>query len=192
MKTDIVFSENEEVQSKEKLYIVVSQTGSIVSKCIKLVTRKKYNHVSVSLEKELTEMYTFGRLKPNNPVYGGFVIESLKQGTFARFTKSVGVVVCIEITKEQKDDIKNYLEKMYEKRKSFHYNYMGLFLAAFHIKYRSENHFYCSEFVRDLLVKHKVIDEQRLKGIVHPCKLLELEGTNIVYSGLLQKYCVCE
>lgn len=178
----------DETNNPQYLYIVVSQTGSIVSKCIKMITRKKYNHVSVSLDKSLTEMYSFGRVRPYNPVYGGFVMESLKFGTFARFTKTEGVVICIEITQKQKEQIQNQLDVMYKRRKLFHYNYIGLFLAAFHIHYKNKNHYYCSEFVSDLLIKNNVVDEHKLTGIVHPCRFLKLEEINIIYSGKLQQY----
>ena len=46
-----------------KVYIVISQTGTILSRIIKLLTRKNYNHASISLDKELNEMYEEWKLK---------------------------------------------------------------------------------------------------------------------------------
>lgn len=51
----------------KKIYIILTQTGSVVSQMVKLYTRKKYGHVSISLDRELKNMYSFGRLKATNP-----------------------------------------------------------------------------------------------------------------------------
>jgi len=59
----------------KKIYIVISQTGTILSKIIKLVTKKEYNHASLSMEGSLEKMYSFGRKDPYNPFIGVFVIE---------------------------------------------------------------------------------------------------------------------
>lgn len=54
----------------KKLYIVISQTGSIISKMLKAITGDQYNHVSISLDPRLRVMYSFGRLYPNFPFPG--------------------------------------------------------------------------------------------------------------------------
>ena len=177
-----------EESDTSKLYIVVSQTGTILSRFLKMVTRAKYNHVSVSLEDDLHVMYSFGRRNPYNPVWGGFVMESPENGTFARFTETEVVVLCVHITQKQKQKIKEHLESMYSRRKIYHYNYLGLLLAAFHICYKSRNHYYCSEFVKDLLVKFKIFDKERFGKIVHPTRFLKLENADVVYRGKLRQY----
>ena len=80
-----------EVYNKS-MYLVVSQSGSIVSKIIKLVTRAPYNHVAISLNRELKPMYSFARVKPWNPVIGGYVAESAGKGTLKRFPDTQCIV----------------------------------------------------------------------------------------------------
>ena len=43
------------------IYLVMSQTGTILSKAIKGVTCDQYNHISISLDPSLECMYSFGR-----------------------------------------------------------------------------------------------------------------------------------
>lgn len=59
----------------KKIYIVISQTGTILSKTIKLITKKKYNHVSISFNKDICNMYSFGRINPYNPFIGKYIKE---------------------------------------------------------------------------------------------------------------------
>lgn len=169
-------------------YIVVSQTGTILSKIIRLITKAQYNHVSLSLKSDLSTMYSFGRVNPYNPVVGGLVIESPKIGTFARFKETEVIIVKVEITEEQKNKLKNRLESMYRRRKLYHYNYLGLFFAALHICYKKKNCYYCSEFVRDVLIKSRIFAEEKFDKIVHPMKFLKLEEANIIYQGKLRLF----
>lgn len=60
-----------------KIYIVLTYTGTILSKIIRIYTRAEFCHVSLSLDKRLNKMYSFGRLNPYNPFIGGFVHEGI-------------------------------------------------------------------------------------------------------------------
>ena len=48
----------------KKIYIVITYTGTNLSKVIKYYTHSEFSHVSISLEQELEKMYNFGRLNP--------------------------------------------------------------------------------------------------------------------------------
>ena len=70
-----------------QLYIVISQTGTLLSRILKQITGAEYNHASISLSRDLERMYSFGRRHPYNPFWGGFVIESPRTGTSSVFPK---------------------------------------------------------------------------------------------------------
>ena len=72
----------------KQLYIVISQTGTLLSRILKQITGAEYNHASISLSRDLERMYSFGRRHPYNPFWGGFVIESPRTGTFKRFSET--------------------------------------------------------------------------------------------------------
>ena len=56
----------------KQLYIVISQTGTLLSRILKQITGAEYNHASISLSRDLERMYSFGRRHPYNPFWGGF------------------------------------------------------------------------------------------------------------------------
>lgn len=172
----------------KQIYIILSQTGTILSNILKTATGATYNHVSISLDPELRTMYSFGRLNPKNPFIGGFVKESLNGGTFAHFPQTEALVLSINVTPYQYKKIRRKLETMYCRTPIYHYNYLGLFLAAFKIKYKKKNCFYCSEFVKDILVNYKVARENKLGRITHPMYFLDLDNTKHIYAGKLQAY----
>ncbi len=170
------------------LYIVVTQSGSALSGFLKHVTGAPYNHVSISLEDDLSEMYSFGRLHPYNPLNGGFVMESPHFGTFKRFAGTDALVLCKQITEEQYDDIKSFLETMYKNKHRYRYNTIGLILAAFGIIYHDEDRFYCSEFVREVLVRFQVESALQFPDIVKPIDFLQIKDTREIYRGKLRNF----
>ena len=72
----------------KRIYLILTYSGTILSRIIKIYTRDEFAHVSISLDEELNQMYSFGRLNPYNPFIGGFVHEGINIGTFKRFRKT--------------------------------------------------------------------------------------------------------
>ncbi len=176
-----------EITSKP-IYIVVSQTGTVLSRILKIITRKEYNHASISFEDDLNIMYSFGRKRPNNPFIAGFVTESASFGTFKRFSNTSIVVVKLSLNIEDYENLKSFINSMLMEPKKYGYNYLGLYLAALKIPFRCDNRYYCSEFVRDILVKNNVDGADKLSKIIHPMSFLNLPETKIVYRGKLKDY----
>lgn len=109
------------------IYLVLTQTGSVLSSAIKIATGKKYNHVSLSFDDSLHEMYSFGRKYPYNPFIGVFVVESINKGTYLRFKNTSCMVIEIPISDEKFDRLySNVMDMVYNKDK-YKYNVKGLF-----------------------------------------------------------------
>ena len=85
----------------KKIYIVLTYTGTILAKIVKVYTRREFSHVSIALDEDLTEMYSFGRLNPYNPFLGGFVQEGVGKGTFKRFKKTKARVYSLQVNDDQ-------------------------------------------------------------------------------------------
>ena len=73
----------------KNVYILLTDTGSVLTTMIKHVTTNPYNHVSISFDEDLETLYSFGRKHPNNPFLGGFVKESIYSGTFKKFKNTI-------------------------------------------------------------------------------------------------------
>ena len=62
------------------IYLVLTKTGTWLSKLICTFSQIKYAHSSISFDGSFTKMYSFGRTNSDNPFSGGFVEESLFEG----------------------------------------------------------------------------------------------------------------
>jgi len=173
---------------EQKIYIVLTQTSSNLSKMIKLFTKARYNHSSISLSPDLEPMYSFGRIYPYNPFWGGFVKEYPRKGTFHRFPKTVTAVLELEVDEEIYRRLQIFLEGMYQEKKKYGYNMFGLCLAAFGIRFHPKNQYYCSEFIQELFQKCRVPHYESLGKIVEPSQLLKYPTARLVYQGLMREY----
>ena len=177
------------VESKtKKIYIALTQTGTILSRIVKIVTRDKYNHVSISTSEDLSDLYSFGRINPYNPFKAGFVKETPTTGTFARFYKTDALVLELPVTEETYAGIKAELEDMYERREQYHYNYKGLFLAYFGKVKPKKNTYYCSEFAQSILKKYGLGLKKTEAELVCPNDFVNVHGGHIIYIGKFKDY----
>lgn len=170
------------------IYLVISQSGSWLSQLLKIITGAEYNHISISLSPDLVTMYSFGRIHPYNPFWGGFVVESLHWGTFKRFSEAKGVVISVPVSGESYFGIARTLDGMLMEQATYRYNYLGLVLAGLRIQYRRSRRYYCSEFVKELLLRSCVKGATQLSPIVQPIQFLSLPNGRTIYRGYLRDY----
>jgi len=169
-----------------KIYIVLTYSGTVLSKLVKIYTRKEYSHVSISLDQNLNQMYSFGRINPYCPFLGGFVKESPRYGTFKRFNDTKAKIYSLEVDDRQYEKIAKIIRKMSLKKRNYRFNMIGLLAVAFHLRVKRKNCFYCAEFVKYVLDNSNIkID---LPELVKPSDFAEIEGSREVYTGRLNDY----
>jgi len=170
----------------KEIFIVLTHTGTTLSKIIKNYTKDEFSHVSIALDEELNEMYSFGRLNAYNPYKGGFVHEYIDQGTFKRFYKTRTKIYSLKITETQYQALKDNIKKIEKKKEKYKFNIKGLFAVAFNKKIAKENSFYCAEFVKYVMEKAEI--ETKLPTIIRPDNFKKIDGLQLIYEGLLRKY----
>ena len=172
----------------KKIYIVVSRTGTLLSKMIHLITKDEYTHASLALSPELEIMYSFGRKNPLNPFIGGFVVEGKNTGTFKRFKNTRVKVLELDVTEEEYERIQDSIIDFIKNKNAYRYNYEGLLLAVFDVNIEKRNAYYCSQFVKSVLERNNVIASSQLPDITSPNDFLSLNYSNILYQGMLREY----
>ena len=172
----------------KRIYLILTYSGTILSRIIKIYTRDEFAHVSISLDEELNQMYSFGRLNPYNPFIGGFVHEGINIGTFKRFRKTQTAVYSIMISDEQYKKIKETIKLIRECPIAYKFNIIGLFGAGFNIRIHMRHSFYCAEFVKYLLEKARV--KNNLPEIIKPEDFKRLDNIRLEYEGSLCEYSV--
>ena len=170
----------------KKIYIVLTYSGTLLSRIVRFYTRAEYSHVSLALDKDLEHMYSFGRINAYNPFIAGFVQESPHYGTFKRFKRTKTKIYSLEVKEEEYQNIQNVIHDIQNSSKKYRFNLIGLIAVMLQYHVKRERHFYCAEFVK------YVFDNTNLKTdlpeVVKPCDFLRLAGSNEIYTGYLRDY----
>ena len=172
----------------KQIYIVLTHTGTALSTIIKYYTKDEFSHVSISLDEELEEMYSFGRLNPYNPFWGGFVHENIKNGTFKRFKNTRTDIYSLNIEDEQYNRLVKIINHFKMNTQKYSFNILGLECVSIKRKIRRKNNFYCAEFVKHVLKSVGITSVAELPEIIKPEDFKKMQGLNEIYEGPLRKY----
>ena len=169
----------------KKIYIVLSQSDSILAKTIKLFTKDKYSHISISFNKDCTNMYSIGRKYKYCPFIGKYMNESIYKGLYSVSPRAEILIYELTISDEKYKNIKRLLDEYGISCKG--YNFLGLVLAIFNKKINRRK-YYCSEFIYKILSDDSVKLFEKTKKIVKPMDFEKIENLKFVYEGKIIDY----
>lgn len=170
------------------IYILLTDTGTVFTKTIKTYTGAPYNHSSLSLDRDLIQLYSFGRKKPNNPFKAGFVQEDVVAGTYKKYPKTTCAIYEIPITERQFEKILRMLELFKKNDQKTIYNLLGIFGLAVKAPFEPQGSYFCSQFVAEILHRAGVRLWSKLPSLIEPNDFREAEEARLVYEGLLTDY----
>lgn len=174
---------------KQYLYLVLTRTGTIISKSIGFITGKQYTHVSIASDIHLTDMYSFCRDKKDMPLPANFNREDINTEVFGACKTIPSEVYRIPVTNEQMKRYRDVIRHFIVNRESYTYNIGALLPMALHIPYRFRNKFVCSVWVGFVLGKSGV--EHNIKkhpSLVEPEDFRSIAGAELIFRGDLKKY----
>ncbi len=169
----------------KKIYIVLSQSYTVLSRIIKKITKEKYSHVSISFDKECTSMYSIGRRYTHWPFSGIYRRESIYEGVYKANKKSEVLVYELKVNNREYENIIKCLDKYGKPSKG--YNLIGLILVLFNKKI-DRNKYYCSEFIYKVLSDDTVNIFPKTDNVVKPMDFIKINGLKKVYEGKVIDY----
>lgn len=167
---------------KKRIYIILSYTGTAYSKFLQIALREKYVHVSISLDRELKEVYSFGRRNPEKMFPTGFVLEDLAKISTV-FKDSICQIYELEIEKKQFYLLKKKIKQFYRNKEIYKYNILGLIPINFNIKYERDHHYACSQFVGKMLQDTGICNLEKNYSIIKPRDIENIKCMNKIYEG---------
>lgn len=172
---------------KNHLYIVLTRTNTVLSRLIRLFMNDEYTHAAISLDKDLNNMYSFGRKYIYNPFIGRFKREYIDDG-FYRLQKEVPCIVLeVKVSKQQYEKAQSVVGGFISNSHLYKYNYKGLFYNLFDVERYEDKRFVCSEFVYYVLNQSGIADFDIPRNLVRPQSLLDIKS-NIVFKGDLKHF----
>lgn len=170
------------------IYVLLSKTNTVVARLIRLYTKEPYSHVSIALDAELNELYSFARKQRFNPLNSGFIKEDLEKGVFGADKSTICCVYEVPVTEEQYQHMRKEITHFVDNEKNYGYNYAGLFGAMFGINRDDGIHYMCSQFVTHVFNTGGVKLFPTEKGLVRPFDFHIRLKDKQIYDGKLCEY----
>lgn len=167
-----------------KVYLLFTNTGTMLTKLIQLYTKHSLNHVSIAFDEQLEELYSFGRKKPYNPFIGGFVKEQVNEGLMKH---AECAVYSLSVSKEEFELMRAEVRRVEQQKEQMKYNLMGLFAIVFNHTWERDNAFFCSQFVATVLNRKKGL-LNKVPCLITPQDIMGIERLQLMYEGKLSYY----
>ena len=168
----------------QTIYIVLTETGSLLSKAIQLYTQERFNHVSIAFDAELKEMYSFGRKYEHNPWIGGFAEENVR-GNLLQYANCA--IYAYEVSDEQYRHLRSQIRYFQQNAHLYRYNFLGLLCIACRIQWKRQRAYFCSQFIATLFENARISTNFNIY-FIRPTEFAKLPGTKLIYKGLMKHY----
>lgn len=95
----------------KQIYVVLIESYTGLGKLLKKFTGYRYEHIAVSLDKSLTEYYSYSRRQHHHPFNAGFMKEYRDYYAFEEYRKFYAKVFAIPVDNERLARIKDFIRK---------------------------------------------------------------------------------
>lgn len=163
------------------IYIVLSQTGTLFSRIIRLCTKDPYNHASIALDDSLSVMYSFGRKTRYNMLNCGFILENFNKGLFTYFKEARCCIIEVPVSDYEYKEIKKAIDCFIENQNSYRYNLIGVCGYALGICFKRKNRYFCSQFVSYILKNTHFWNLE--PEFTKPMDFFNIKNKRVVYEG---------
>ncbi|MBU3114809.1 hypothetical protein [Clostridium lacusfryxellense] len=170
------------------VYVVISRTPTSTGKLVRKFLKEEYNHASISLDKDLIQMYSFCRFSISNPLVGGIVRESAFTLNIGRKEDVPINVYRIPVSVIRYELIRRFIYDIYNDDEIYYYNFLQAMGVISNKKRSVYKTYICTEFVTEAL-KEGGINVPSLESYhITPTDICEVMDKFIFYSGNLNDY----
>ncbi|MTD29802.1 hypothetical protein [Planomicrobium sp. YIM 101495] len=168
-----------------EVYLVFTDTKTVLSRLIKSYTGQQFSHVSIAFDRELQEMYSFGRKDVRNAFIGGFVKEDASSPFFQRANCAV---YRLPVSRNAFARMRETIHNMEAREEHLKYNISGLFGILLNRSFEREDAYFCSHFVGEILQDGGFYISNKPIHLTMPRDLFVLPQLEFAYSGRLSNY----
>lgn len=167
------------------LYIFLTRSGTLLSNLVYCFTGAQYTHVSLAFDEDLSTLYSSTRKNGYTMFPAGPSREYLNRGVFRLRENIPCALYALEVSDEAYARARRRAEHMMAHGELYRFNSLGLLLCALHIRWKRRRHYFCSQFVSEILQKSGSLDLPRHSTLMRPNDYASLPELRCLYRGPL-------
>ncbi len=169
----------------KSIYLLLTRSQTFVSRAIHLATDDPYTHVSIAFESDLSCLYSFARRYAALPLPAGLVEEHLHRGFWRRHGSVPCALLKLEVEDAVYEKARKQVAQMMKKAKSYHYSVVGLALCRMQIAHQRRRHYFCSQFVGEVLQNSGALCLPKPPSLMRPVDFDLLPSAVCLFRGQL-------
>ena len=169
------------------IYVLLTHTGTYISKTIRVFTKAKYTHASISFEDGLQPLYSFSRKYVYLVLPGELHNEPLETGFFKRHSNIPCAVYEVKVSEEVYQKAKAVVNDMLTDDVNYKFSVLGLLPCGLQIPHNRRRHYFCSEFVSKVLDESGALELPKEKSLMRPNDYTSVPNLNCIYEGKLNE-----
>ena len=174
---------------KEKImktiYILLTRSGTLLSNLVYAVTGANYTHASLAFDEDLSCLYSSTRKNGYTMFPAGPSREYLNRGVFRLRENVPCALYALDVSDEAYTRARRRAEHMMAHGSLYRFNVIGLALCGMHIRWKRRRHYFCSQFVSEVLEKSGAVELPKHSTLMHPNDYTTLQNLHCVYEGRL-------
>lgn len=160
------------------VFILLTKYEDISSKLFNLFTFTKYTHAAIGLEDEEDHFFSF---VTNN----GFYLERPLRSKNPEKQARECALYELKVTNGTYELIKGKIDLFNEEAGKYHYSFLGVLLCILRISLQRKNHYFCSEFVSELLTMSGAIRTQKKPNLFLPDDFRNISELKLCFLGTI-------
>ncbi len=169
------------------IYVLTTKSGTLVSKIIGLFAKGKFTHVSISFEENLQPLYSFSRKYIYFPFPGELHNEPLETGFFKKYSHIPCALYEVKVSDETYTQALSQVDGMIATAKQYKYSILGLLFCFCKMPIKRRRHYFCSEFVAEVLHRSQAIKLPKVPQLMQPNDFTDIESLECVFEGRLDE-----
>ena len=167
----------------KSLYIILTRTESAVSRIVHLMTADMYTHVSISFDASFSVIYSSARKNGRTMFPAGPCREYLNRGFYMREGRTPCAVYELIVPDEVYDAAFKEVKFFMDNQDSYSFNGLGLISCRFGIPLHRKRHFFCSQFVGEILLRSGAAILPKDTALMRPSDYMLLPELNCLFQG---------
>ncbi len=171
------------MENKYTLSVLFVNYEDFWSKVVYYILGRGYGHASIGVDE-------------NEEIYYSFNFKGFRRERPRKHEDIVSKSVCykLSVSKEEYDKVVEMIEEFQSRRFEWKYNLMGLLLSRINIKRKKKDHYFCSEFVAEMLQRANVAEFSKSTAHYLPNRLeQEVQKLHnleqIIFNPIQRSYC---
>lgn len=170
----------------KKIYILLTKSGTVVSRLVSLFTRDSYTHVSISFEENLQPLYSSSRKNGETMLPAGPCVENFYRG----YLKKHPLIPCslyeLVVSDEVYEKAKRETEVIIKNADRYGYNVLGMIFCGMNIKVKRRRSYFCSQFVSEILYNSDALKLPKDRNLMRPSDYMKIPELNCLFTGTLK------